>query len=215
MEKMSDTHPRKMTRKVSTLLVEGNARMDLHMPEEAIPFYQQVMEKDPQNTEALQGLGLASLLVKEYSKALQCFEHAIKLAPNDPVNWINIAKVFVKEKRYQEAFNSFNTALDKNPSNPAAIWNEIGLTSLECGSNEEAIVFFDQALGINPQLLESLAGKGLALCKEGRLKEAIVCYDQVLEVDPLYPKARIYRAIALKRMEEYGGSSQRQMRDFE
>jgi tetratricopeptide (TPR) repeat protein len=199
---------------VSALIADGNTRMDLRAPEEAIPFYRKALERDPENIEAWCRLGFAISLLKEYSKALECFEKALMLDPNHSEIWRNKAKVLAKEGRYAEAFACFDTALGKNPSDPAAIWNEKGASCLQSGSNEDAAECFERALQLNPLLLGALMGRGIALCRQGRFKEAILCYDKVLENDPLFSRARKYQKMALDRIKQYGGSSQRQIIDF-
>lgn len=200
--------------KRDNLLAEANGRMEHHLPEEAIPFYTKALELDPNNAAVWNSLGLASFLLKEYSRALECFDTAIRIDPDLAEAWHNKGNVLVKMGQYPEAFATFTVALEKNPVNPVAIWADMGTAHYAVKEYEEAIACFDQALRIHPLHQDVLVGKGLALCQQGYFEEAMRCYDRALQINPLHAVARKNRKIAQERMEQYGGLTQRRIKDF-
>ncbi len=49
---------------------------------------------------------------------------------------------------------------------------------------DDAIICFDKALKINPELIELWINKGVCLIKKRRNNEALECYDRALEINP-------------------------------
>jgi tetratricopeptide (TPR) repeat protein len=196
------------------LITEGDARMELRIPEEAIPFYTKALEIDPGNSVVWNSLGLAFFLVKEYQNALTSFDRALSLNSEYADARRNKGNVLVQLDRFTEAFQCYDHALKGNHPNPASVWHDKGRAFYSSGQYDEAISCFDRALQIDPRRQDTLLGKGLALCRLGNYKEAIGCYDQILLINPVYTRARAYRSIALEKIEQIGGKSQRQIHDF-
>ena len=64
-------------------------------------------------------------------------------------------------------------------------YGQEGATLLALGRYEEAIVYFDKALEIDPNDTMALYNKGTALLALGRSEEAIVCFDKAIQINPL------------------------------
>ena len=60
----------------------------------------------------------------------------------------------------------------------------MGNALYDLGRYEEAIVSYDKALEIKPDLHEAWYNRGIALGNLGRLEEAIASYDKALEFKP-------------------------------
>jgi tetratricopeptide (TPR) repeat protein len=57
------------------------------------------------------------------------------------------------------------------------------------GKNNESITYFDKALAMDPNDVESLNGKGVALANLGKYCEAIKYFDKALTIKPSYATA--------------------------
>jgi tetratricopeptide (TPR) repeat protein len=79
----------------------------------------------------------------------------------------------------------------------------IAVEAYEQGMYEQAIEYFDRALGIDPNNIDALVGKGIALDYLGRYQEAIVYYDSALGIDPNNIDALINKGIALDGLGRY------------
>ena len=88
----------------------------------------------------------------------------------DSANWVPNAKYKGAVKEKEELLVS-------------ALYNK-GTSLAKLGKYEEAIVYFDKALEINPDNVEALNNTGVALAKLGKYKEAIECYDKALKLAP-------------------------------
>ncbi|MEM4657604.1 MAG: tetratricopeptide repeat protein, partial [Candidatus Methanosuratincola sp.] len=58
-----------------------------------------------------------------------------------------------------------------------------GRIHLELGKNEDAIVYFDLALEIDPENALAWAGKGIAFVNLGMYDEALECFDKAISHD--------------------------------
>ncbi len=56
--------------------------------------------------------------------ALQCFENAVQIRPQDPQAWNNKGVVLLKMQRYQKALDCFDQALSIDPLHEAARQNK-------------------------------------------------------------------------------------------
>ena len=52
------------------------------------------------------------------------------------------------------------------------------------GNYVKSLEYFDQILQVDPEYIDVLNNKGLALGKLGRYDEAITWYDKALEIEP-------------------------------
>ena len=92
-------------------------------------------------------------------------------------------------------------SLDPN-SDPERFFTE-GNRLFYAEQYEEAIVSFDQALSLKPDLHEAWNNRGIALRRLGRHEEAIVSYDQALSLKLDYHEAWFMRGIALSSLGRY------------
>ena len=65
-----------------------------------------------------------------------------------------------------------------------------GSTLGKLGYYSEAIVYYDYALGINPQFLPAINNKANSLANMGKYNEAKLLYEYVIENNPDYETAR-------------------------
>lgn len=72
----------------------------------------------------------------------------------------------------------------------------------------EALVCFDEALGIDPHHVDALVKKGTALERLGRLDDAIVNYDRAIAQDDSFTMAYLCKGGVFNRLERYGEALQ-------
>src|SRR5512133_1971263 len=74
--------------------------------EKAADCYGTALEEFPANPQALSSLGLALFELQDYPSALQCYQKAAALAPEDPVAQEKIARIYERMGRLNEAINA-------------------------------------------------------------------------------------------------------------
>jgi protein O-GlcNAc transferase len=97
------------------LLVEARARFDANDLVRAQLLFEEVLELDPENADALHFLGLTGHRIRDLGFALEYFERSIKARPNDAVFHNNLGSVLVQAGRTEEAAASFRKALEIDP----------------------------------------------------------------------------------------------------
>jgi tetratricopeptide (TPR) repeat protein len=80
-----------------------------------------------------------------------------------------------------------------------------GLTLADSGRFDEALVAFDKAILLDPQIAEVHSNRGLVLATLKRFDEALAAFDKVILLDPQSARAHSNRGLvlaALKRFDE-------------
>jgi len=96
-------------------------------------------------------------------EALEAYERAVKLNPQDARAWNNIGVIFCKQDRYEEAIAAYNKAIDID-SKAALIWFNKGFT-LEIGFKEYygALKAYNMAISIYLRYIDAWVGKARVL----------------------------------------------------
>ena len=105
--------------------------------------------------------------------------------PDRPEGHFDLGVVRVKQGRYQEAMEAFQSAHSRNPKHALTLYN-IGHTYLQLGEPEQAIPWLERALRREPKDLATLHQLGLACEQLGRRGEAVAWWRRALKIDPDY-----------------------------
>lgn len=97
------------------LLVEACARLHTNDLVRAQLLFEEVLELDPENADALHFLGLTGHRIRDLGFAMEYFERSIKARPNDAVFHNNLGSVLVQAGRTEEAADCFRKALEIDP----------------------------------------------------------------------------------------------------
>ena len=155
-------------------------------------------EPDPKDVNALFNRGAVLFGNKNYDKAIQYYEKALVLDPNNYTVLCYKGIALLKLQKGKEAKNCFEEMSKKLPNNVREL---IGLGSFVkwCGYDQYAEVLFDKGLEIDP------SDQSLVLSKigylEGRKKygEAIKLIEKALEYKPTNCVLVNSKAILLKK----------------
>jgi tetratricopeptide (TPR) repeat protein len=161
---------------------------------------------------------------ENYQEAIDSFDRAIEIDPNNADSWSNRGFTLSKLNKYQEAIDSYDRALKIDPDN-YNIWHSRGkllekmgndrdLTMgnyivksnnryLTMGNYKEAVNSYDRALKIDPNNLSGWISRGDLLDKMGKYKEAVNSYDRALEIDPNNLSDWISRGDLLGKIDDY------------
>lgn len=73
--------------------------------------------------------------------------------------------------------------------NSAEEWNRRGVMLVKKNKHKDAIVYFEQALKLDPYFADAWYNKGAALLEQDKLKDALTCLDKVLILDSEHAEA--------------------------
>lgn len=161
------------------LLIEARARFDANDLVRAQLLFEDVLELDPGNADALHFLGLTGDRARDLGFALEYFERSIEARPRDAVFHNNLGSVLVKAGRTEEAARCFRKALEIDPGlNIARINLIFAMVLLEGVTPEEVYAEHVAWAKIHADpLLEQAAPHGNSRDPERRLRVGYVSAD--------------------------------------
>jgi tetratricopeptide (TPR) repeat protein len=140
------------------------------------------------------GTALANL--GKYQQAIECFDKAIEINPNDVNIWNSKGTALANLGKYQQAIECFDKAIEINP-NDVNIWNSKGTAFHYLSKYQQAIECFDKAIEINPNDADAWNAKGLSLDYLKKYQQAIECFDKAIEINPNDADAWYNKGVAL------------------
>lgn len=149
----------------------------------AAAAYRKLLQRHPNNADALHNLGAIELQKKNPSAALPLFDRAAEINPKNAAFWCNRGSALRDLERFDEALASFDCALEIKPDFVEALSNR-GHTLLDLKRYEDAFSSYDLALAINPNYARAWTGRGTALQSLKRFDDAVACYDRALSLNP-------------------------------
>ena len=129
-------------------------------------------------------LGSALMALQRFDDAVQAFDDALRLAPENLVALNGRALALARKGRYPEAIEGFKKALAIEENYQEALSN-LGNALVLAGQTDEAIVQLQRAVEIGPKDAEAHCNLGNALMqKKERLGEAVEHFARATELDP-------------------------------
>ena len=125
--------------------------------------------------------------------ALENFNKAIELTPNDPEIYKFRAKSKVSLEDYQAAIENYNQAIKLNPDDASA-YKERAEAKRKLGNHTSAIADYNQVIKLNPDDASAYKERAETKRKLGNHTSAIADYNQAIKLNP--KDAFTYRARA-------------------
>ena len=149
----------------------------------AIDEFNKGLRLDPADTNLLNSLGVCHGVLEEYEKALEAFETAIWLAPEEMMPVYNQGYVFLRQDRKQSALQAFMAADALEPDVFEVVFH-IGQIHFDQGAPEKAKPYLEAAVRANGRSGSAYRQLGACLDRLGLTKEAIQAYKAVVKINP-------------------------------
>jgi predicted TPR repeat methyltransferase len=191
------------SRSLECLGLRGVALLHLQRHQEALACFNNALSIRPDSVEALSNRALAYLELNRFEEALDEFETIFRIDPAHAMSWSNRGNVLVAMRRFEEAVASYDRALALRPDFPEARDNRkyaLGMSYFEKGQFDQAQYVLDEAVRLNPRLLDGLCMRGIALLRLRRHPEALACFERALAIRPDFVEALSNRATAFLEM---------------
>ena len=157
---------------------------------QAEDLYRQVLSAQPDNPEALDGLGTLACRLGRPAQGLPLLTRAVELARSNARYQANLGYAHMALGDTGEAEARLRAALALDPLLPEANAN-LGTVLFNRGEKNEALVLFRRALQAAPQSADAHNNLGLALWNTGSEEEALACYRRAISLDPRHALAHI------------------------
>ncbi|MBF0320915.1 MAG: tetratricopeptide repeat protein [Nitrospirae bacterium] len=126
--------------------------------------------------------------LQHWSNSITLYKHAIDATGGNIVAHYNLGLVYAEMGRYDEAIESYESALRINPTDCKSLHN-LGLALMNKGKPDEATLYFKRAIGVDPGYVKSYVAYGNVLLKQNRYAEAMEKYRRANEIEPELPSA--------------------------
>eukprot|EP01121_Diplochlamys_sp_Union-15-3_P020950 TRINITY_DN8340_c0_g1_i1.p1 TRINITY_DN8340_c0_g1~~TRINITY_DN8340_c0_g1_i1.p1 ORF type:complete len:455 (-),score=80.39 TRINITY_DN8340_c0_g1_i1:12-1238(-) len=120
------------------------------MPDEAIQFYDKVLELDPSNEIAWRGKGQNYFTKQQYAEALRCHDKILEKRPDDITALFSQGLIYFNMKKYKRALDICRKVLNLDPS-LADGWAIRGDILKHTGQFGEALDSVEKALALDPE----------------------------------------------------------------
>ena len=133
-------------------------------------------------------IGVSYYFKDIHKKAIEFYQEAIKLEPNNEETYRNLGKSFLKIKQFDNANNSFKKSIKLKPNNADAYFN-VGLTQLEKDNYLDSIKYFKKAIEYNKKFYQAFYNLGKIYYLIGDTVESEKNYKQTIQINKSHIKA--------------------------
>ncbi len=154
--------------------------------DEARALYEQVLQHNPRDFDALHLLGVIAARTRDPARAVELIGRAIEVNPGVAAAHSNRGAALKELKRLDEAVASYERAIALQPDTPEAHSN-LGNALRELRRPQEALACYDRAIALKPDYADAHYNRGHALKDLRRLDASATSYARALELNPSQP----------------------------
>lgn len=155
----------------------------LGMVDEAIRFYNIVLDIDPYSNDAWFNLGQLYFSVSQYDKALEAYDYAALTGDNDFQAYLQKAHCFFQKESYQKAVEAYLDYARRANDYSAPIHIFIGECYEQMENLDEAYNYFEKASVLDPENPDGWAGMCVCMMDRERYAEALPLVQKALRIN--------------------------------
>lgn len=177
---------------------------DLHQAgrrAEAEKIYHQILEQQPDHSEALHLLGMLAGQKGQLETAVELIRRAIEVAPDYANAHYNLGVALRGMGRLDEAIESYRQAVRLSPEVVQAHY-DLGIALESNGQIDDAVAAYREAIRLKPDYAAAHVGLGMGLKAKGQLDAAIESYREAIRIKSDLVEAHSDLGNALKEMGE-------------
>ncbi|MGE8206140.1 tetratricopeptide repeat protein [Heyndrickxia sp. NPDC080065] len=156
--------------------------------EEAIKFFTEAIEENPNDAVAYINFGNVLVAVKEIDRAKKFFEKAIEIDKGASAAYYCLGNLYYEQEQYEQAVKQFeqaeNTGLHTND-----VYFMIGMSFVQLGSVKLAIPYLQRSVELNEDDIEARFQYALVLAQSEIYEEAIKQFELVVKREPEHADA--------------------------
>lgn len=141
------------------------------------------VKAEPGNALAHAILGEAYGNLKQYSQAVETFQTALRLNPEDAETWYNLGNTYSSLNQISQAMDANRRALRLNPE-LAVAWYSLGLGYQRLKQYPQAVDAYRTALRLNPEDAMAWNNLGYIYGHLNQLSQAVEAFQAALRINP-------------------------------
>ncbi|MDP2124221.1 MAG: tetratricopeptide repeat protein [Parvibaculum sp.] len=167
---------------------------------DALDHYERAAALFPANARVSATLGQLYQRANRFADAETQYRRTLESDPR-PVHLVSLGMVLLRQERVEEAVETFQTAIARNP-NLSSAYGNLGNAEQKRGNIEAAAAAYEQAVALNPKDSMSYVSLGLAQLRLGRAREAVEIFERTLA--RMEPDRRAAAWLPFARAQEFG-----------
>ena len=166
------------------LFSQGNQLISTGTPNQAVPVLERAIKVEPKNVDIRATLAFAYALSGNTTTAIDSYNIALELSPDNPFIRYNLASVY-EQVDPQQAISNYQTAAQKDSPIKADALNNLARVYIRKGDLEKAGNVL-KALNSRDSLTQAVLYKnrGWLQFEDGNLDQALTFLNQSIELDP-------------------------------
>eukprot|EP01041_Mallomonas_annulata_P011290 gene11290-23624_t len=173
--------------------------------EEALKVYMDAIETSPENPEILTTLGLLYLKLGNNTKAFEYLGNSLTYDPKNPKTILAAGSIIQDNQDMDVALVKYRVAATQTP-NSAQLWNNIGMCFFGKGKLVAAVACLKRAVYLSPFEWIISFNLGVVHLSTGQFASAFHYFSTAINLQPTYPRAYMYLAVALSRLDDFENS---------
>jgi tetratricopeptide (TPR) repeat protein len=167
--------------------------------EDAVAYFSQAMEMDPNYSEYYNDRGTVYLKMERLEDAERDYLRAIELSPPYVEVWTNLGQCYRAMGRMDDAVRAYSRALDLDRDCTLAV---VGRADAQLALDRAALALedYDRALAMEPDQPLVLASRAILHYEAGRLSNALADLDLAVKLAPEIAEFYQNRAVALQEL---------------
>lgn len=176
---------------------DGEAAYHAKKYDEAMAIFAGYTERRPGNAWGHYMLALSAWKSGDAKKAEIAFEQALSIDPRHVKSLVNLSRVFIEQKRYDEAADRLALAGEID-SESAEVQRLLGRTYHAQRRTDDAVQAYRRALELNEGDAWSMNNLGLVLLEGKRASEALPLFEKAVELRKNVPEFHNNLGMALE-----------------
>ena len=165
---------------------EGQAAYQARKYSDATAIFDRYTIDRPANPWGHYMLGLSAWKSGDLAKSERAFEEALSVDPQHVKSLVNLSRVFIEQKRHDEAVDRLSRAAEIDPES-TEVQRMLGRTYHTQGKTDEAVAAYRRAIELNELDAWSLNNLGLVFLETERADEALPLLTKATELRPEVP----------------------------
>lgn len=171
--------PAKITEPMT--FTDGKAAYEARKYSDATAIFERYSERRPDNAWGHYMLGLSAWKSGNLARAESAFENALRIDPNHVKSYVNLSRVFIDQKRHDDASDRLTRAAEIDPSSNE-VYRLLGRTYHDQGKTDDAVAAYRRAIELNELDAWSMNNLGLLLLEQQRADEALPLFAKAVEL---------------------------------
>lgn len=177
----------------------------LEILDSAVVTARRIINKSPENEEALALLGQSLVEKKSWEEACTIFIKLIAKYPDNIAYSAHLAAIYLEMKKPGEAAEVYRNIADKS-DNPSAIYERAGTIMLINNYDDFGLQLLNHAVELNPSNHTALHSIGTIFIQSNRPDSALYYFHKAMSVDPEEPKYPLSAAFAMTQLDDFTGA---------